>query len=384
MKIDKKHNISDDVNLYHDKNGINLNNPNFFLTFSDFNISDGIDIVENILVLSNNAISLKNTDKVFETVEKYLANNNLNGSYIFHNVDNLKYFVNTYDDISVITILSNDVEIEDYYNSLKVANSKKGFETAKIDFNQIVIIDKVLSPKLLIKLYTEAVKERVKFLDSLNLPFHIDNIVGTDDFMVLASNMPKNNLSDDEKQFGIDITSISYEDGDLDIEDLIIKVQDAVSISLEESFKKSGLSFGILDFFVSEGIQISDLVDAGMALVEGVEVTEELKEKLEIQIYKSLEDINVIALLLAAIRVEYDFSNNLIREVNVEDDPAYLYTDEVLGLAIANQIAGTKARFNFKRYDEAKPGILSYLGPMVDDIFGGLIAGCMSKIFEEN
>ena len=49
-----------------------------------------------------------------------------------------------------------------------------------------------------------------------------------------------------------------------------------------------------------------------MALVEGVEVTDELREKLEIQIYKSLEDINVIALLLAAIRVEYDFSNNLI------------------------------------------------------------------------
>lgn len=384
MKIDKKHIISDDVNLYHDKNGINLNNPNFFLTFSDFNISDGIDIVENILVLSNNAISLKNTDKVFETVEKYLANNNLNGSYIFHNLDNFKYFLNKYGDISVITILSNDVEIEDYYDSLKVANSKKGFELAKIDFNQIVIIDKVLSPKLLIKLHIEAVKERVKFLDSLNLPLHIDNIIGTDDFMVLASNMPKNDLSDDEKQFGIDITSIPYEDDDLDIEDLIIKVQDAVSISLEEAFKKSGLSFGILDFFVSEGIQISDLVDAGMALVEGVEVTDELREKLEIQIYKSLEDINVIALLLAAIRVEYDFSNNLIREVNVEDDPAYLYTDEVLGLAIANQIAGTKARFNFKRYDEKKPGILSHLGPMVDDIFGGLIAGCMSKIFEEN
>ncbi|OWT33206.1 phosphatidylglycerophosphatase [Methanobrevibacter sp. 87.7] len=384
MKIDKKHNISDDVNLYHDKNGIDLNNPNFFLTFSDFNISDGIDIVENILVLSNNAISLKNTDKVFETVEKYLANNNLTGSYIFHNVENTRYFVNTYDDISVITLLSNDVEIKDFYNSLKVAKSKKDFEDAKIDFNQIIIIDKVLSPKLLIKLHIEAVKERVKFFDSLNLPVHIDNIVGNDDFMVIASNMPKNNLSEEEKEFGIDITSLPYEDDKINIQDLIIRIQDAVSISLEESFKKSGLSFGILDFLESEGIKINDLVDAGMALVEGVPVTNELKEKLKLQIYKSLEDINVIALLLAAIRVEYDFSNNLIREVNVEDDPAYLYTDEVLGLAIANQIAGTKARFNFKRYDDAKPGILSSLGPMVDDIFGGLIAGCMSKIFEEN
>jgi phosphatidylglycerophosphatase A len=55
----------------------------------------------------------------------------------------------------------------------------------------------------------------------------------------------------------------------------------------------------------------------------------------------------------------------------------------VLGLAISNQIAGTKATFNFKRYDEAKPGIIYGLPPMLDDAFAGLIAGCVSKIFEE-
>ena len=87
---------------------------------------------------------------------------------------------------------------------------------------------------------------------------------------------------------------------------------------------------------------------------------------------------------MAAIRTEYDFENNLVREVDISDDPAYLYTDEVLGLSIANQIAGTKARFNFVRYDQAKPGILYGLGPMLDDIIGGLIAGVMSKIFEES
>ena len=76
-------------------------------------------------------------------------------------------------------------------------------------------------------------------------------------------------------------------------------------------------------------------------------------------------------------------TGNRIREVAVDDDSAYLYTDEVLGMAISNQIAGTKATFNFKRYDEAKPGIIYGLPPMLDDIFAGLIAGCMSKIFEE-
>lgn len=384
MKLDKKNKIQDNIQLYHDKNGLNIYNPDYFLTFSDFNISDGIDIIENILILKNDVISLKNTDKVFESIEKFMASNNIEGSYIFHNFDNIEYFVNTYGDISVVTVVNNDVEIEDFYGNLKVANSKKGFMDAKIDFGQIVIINKALSPKLLIKLHTEAVKERVRFFDSLNLPLHIDNIVGTDDFLVLASNMPKNDLDDDEKQFGVDITQMTYDDSEIDLDELLERVQDAVSIALEDAFKKVGLSFGILDYFVAEGIQISDLTDAAMELVEGVEITDELREKFEIQLYKSLEDINVIALLMAAIRTEYDFENNLVREVDISDDPAYLYTDEVLGLSIANQIAGTKARFNFVRYDQAKPGILYGLGPMLDDIIGGLIAGVMSKIFEES
>ena len=120
-----------------------------------------------------------------------------------------------------------------------------------------------------------------------------------------------------------------------------------------------------------------------MELLEGAEVTSELKDKMKEQILKSLTDINVAALLVAAMRTEEDLAGNRIREIDVGDDPAYFYTDEVLGLAIANQIAGTKATFNFKRYDEAKPGILWGLPPMLDDIFAGLIAGCMSKIFEE-
>jgi alpha-ribazole phosphatase CobZ len=153
--------------------------------------------------------------------------------------------------------------------------------------------------------------------------------------------------------------------------------------SFEEFLYKSQIDFGILDYIFAEGIDLDGLVNAGMELCVGVEPTQKIKDKLKKQILLSLEDINVIALIMAAIRTEEDFSNNNIREVNVEDDPAYLYSDEVLGIAIANQIAGTKATFNFKRYDEIKPGIISTLGPMVDDIFAGLIAGCMSKIFEE-
>ena len=143
------------------------------------------------------------------------------------------------------------------------------------------------------------------------------------------------------------------------------------------------LTFGILDYFVSEGILIGDLVEAGLELAEGVEITDEIKAKLEAQILKSLTDINVIALLVAAMRTEQDLTGGRIREVDLSDNPSHLYADEVLGLAISNQIAGTSGAFNFKRYAEQKPGIIWGLPPMLDDIFAGLIAGCMSKIFEE-
>jgi alpha-ribazole phosphatase CobZ len=147
--------------------------------------------------------------------------------------------------------------------------------------------------------------------------------------------------------------------------------------------KNNDVSGSIYDYMSEAGVEVPQLVEAGLELLAGVDKTEELEIRLEKQIKKSLTDINVIVLIIAGIRVEEDLLNHRIKGVDVDDDPAYLYSDEVLGMAIANQIAGTKAIFNFKRYDEAKPGIIGTLGPMLDDVFAGLIAGCMSKIFEE-
>jgi alpha-ribazole phosphatase CobZ len=147
--------------------------------------------------------------------------------------------------------------------------------------------------------------------------------------------------------------------------------------------KDEDLPFSIYDFMAEVGVKIPQLVEAGLELLAGVERTRELEIALETQLRKSLKDINVIVLIVAAIRVEDDLQNHRIEGINVDDDPAYLYCDEVMGMAIANQIAGTKAIFNFKRYDEAKPGVIGTLGPMLDDVFAGLVAGCMSKLFEE-
>ena len=344
--------------------GICINNPKHFLAFSDFTVSDGIDIVENI-----NIVKAKNE---FEATAKRAERfNHSQGSYIAQAVDNIDYFENTYGDLTVITFMSNDVEIEDFTSRLQVANSSKGFVDARIDLSHIIYIDKVISPKDLLKIFKIVTNIKAKTLANWSLPLHIQNILNTDDFLAILANIPE---SDSDS---LDINNAEYDD--IDWDDLRIRIEDAVEISLEDAFEKLNLTFGILDYLVSEGILMWDLVDTGLELVD-VEVTEELKSKMKEQILKSLGDINVMTLLVAAMRTEQDLNGNRIREISSNED---FYTGKVLGLAISNQIAGTKATFNFKRYDEAKPGIICGLPPMLDDAFAGLIAGCVSKIFEE-
>ena len=344
--------------------GICINNPKHFLAFSDFTVSDGIDIVENI-----NIVKAKNE---FEATAKRAERfNHSQGSYIAQAVDNIDYFENTYGDLTVFTFMSNDVEIEDFTSRLQVANSSKGFVDARIYLSHIIYIDKVISPKDLLKIFKIVTNIKAKTLANWSLPLHIQNILNTDDFLAILANIPE---SDSDS---LDINNAEYDD--IDWDDLRIRIEDAVEISLGDAFEKLDLTFGILDYLVSEGILIGDLVDTGLELVD-VEVTEELKSKMKEQILKSLGDINVMTLLVAAMRTEQDLNGNRIREISSNED---FYTGKVLGLAISNQIAGTKATFNFKRYDEAKPGIIYGLPPMLDDAFAGLIAGCVSKIFEE-
>ncbi|MCG2828220.1 alpha-ribazole phosphatase CobZ [Methanothermobacter sp. K4] len=130
------------------------------------------------------------------------------------------------------------------------------------------------------------------------------------------------------------------------------------------------------------GVTAEAMVEAGMELVVGAEVTDELRERLRSEINRALGDLNVRVLLAAALHIEDDIRRRRLLGVDLTDDPAYLYSDEVMGMAVANQVAGTKAIFNFKRYDEEKPGVIGDLGPMVDDAVAGLIAGCMSRLFE--
>ena len=346
--------------------GICINNPNHFLAFSDFTVSDGIDIVENINIL-------KSKNEFGATAKRAETFNQSKGSYIAQATESLDYFTNNYDDLTIFTFMANDVVVEDFTKHLKVANSPKGFADARINLSHVVYIDKVLSPKDLLKIFKIITNIKAKTLAEMCLPLHIQNILNTDDFLAVLANIPDVNGS------SLDINNAEYDD--IDFDELRIRLEEAIEISLEDAFEKLNLTFGILDYFVSEGILIGDLVEAGFDILDGVEITSDLKDMLETQILKSLTDINVVMIIVAALRTEQDFAAKRIREVDYGHDS--FCSDEVLGLAISNQIAGTKGIFNFKKYIEAKPGIIWGLSPMLDDVFAGLIAGCMSKIFEE-
>ena len=345
--------------------GISINNPQYFLAFSDFTVSDGIDIVENV-----NIVNAK--DDFNAAAKKAEIFNQSEGSYIAQATGCLDYFMNSYGDLTVFTFMANDVVIEDFTDLLQVANSPKGFVDARINLSHVIYIDRTISPKDLLKIFKLVADAKAKALAEMNLPLHIRNILNENDFLAVLGNVPESNAD------SLDINNAEYDD--IDFDELKIRISDAVEISLEDAFEKLGLNFGILDYLVSEGILIGDLVEAGLELVDD-DITQNLKDRMESQILRSLADINVIALLMAAMRAEQDLTANNIREMeNNDKDP--LLVGEVLGLAVSNQIGGTKAVFNFKRYAEAKPGIIYGLPPILDDIFAGLIAGCISRIFE--
>lgn len=378
--------------LIKNEDALYINNPDYFLTFSDLEISDGIDIIENIMVLSDDYISFNrendeeplNDVELMEITEEYKEKNGIDGGYIAQSLDKIDYIINTYDDITVITVISNDLEVQEFYNDLKVVNSWKGFSNAKVDFGQIIILNHAFSPKLLIQLYKVATKQKAKFFESLQLPIHINNILNNNDFLVIASNLPEETFDQDYiMEIGLDITNMEYEDDEIDLDEFIERIEDAVVISCEDALEKINLNIGILDYLVSKGILIGEMIEVGMSLLENIEATDELKDKLEKQLLKSVSDRNINALLISAIRLEEDLQKGRVREINLNEKLIHFYPDELIGAAIANQIAGTKAVLNFRRYSKEKPGILYGLGPILSNAFAGLIAGCMTKILEE-
>jgi alpha-ribazole phosphatase CobZ len=142
----------------------------------------------------------------------------------------------------------------------------------------------------------------------------------------------------------------------------------------------------LMEYIEKKGITLKDLVNTALELFvphPGVETEEKAAEILQEEFLDVLSDVNVSCLEVACFRAQEDAEKGLIPGLSKErfmGRPG-LVADELLGLTIANYIAGARGVFEFIRFDQAKPGILKKLGPITNDAIGGLIAGVSSNMY---
>ena len=357
----KKTNICiEDIEIRKDENTMVIYRDQGFQTIGNSTIGCGIENVKSIVFQG-----LKNRDQPLTYNE-----GELNDAEIAKEKNQYLKSILEYKGIDepVAAILSptevrkfDNVTIDGVTAMVSANRNKKLFMTI------IVFLNHELDPKTLLKLFKSAVDAKNAALWDLGVinHFSFDPLdLEDNESIIIASKGPKDIVT----------TELTIQ--------LVTNVKKSVRKAVANALRGCGYPKGVLDYIKDVGVEVEDLVDAGMELVVGVEETQEIREKLKKQIYHSLEDLNVVSFIIAGIRLEEDYEKHRVFGVDVDDDPAYLYSDEVFGMSVANQIAGTKAIFNFKRYDEAKPGVISKLGPVLDDVFAGLVAGCMSKIFE--
>jgi alpha-ribazole phosphatase CobZ len=137
-----------------------------------------------------------------------------------------------------------------------------------------------------------------------------------------------------------------------------------------------------------KGITLKDLIDTALELFvphPGLETEQAAAKMLQEEFLDALSDVNVSCLEVACFRAQEDAENGLIPGLSKErfmGRPG-LIADELLGLAIANYLAGVRGVFEFTRFDQAKPGILKKLGPITNDAIGGLVAGVSSNVYTQ-
>lgn len=132
-------------------------------------------------------------------------------------------------------------------------------------------------------------------------------------------------------------------------------------------------------------LTLDDLVDAGFEMYVSTGPENDIpaaRERLRSIISKNLEDPNVWLMIAAASYLDEMTSSMDGDKPPLSDDPASLVADELIGMSIAEYIAGKKGLFNYVRYDREKPGVIGVLPPFMDDAIGALVAASMTKTFE--
>jgi alpha-ribazole phosphatase CobZ len=151
---------------------------------------------------------------------------------------------------------------------------------------------------------------------------------------------------------------------------------------MESKFK----NLPLLKYLEDQGVTLKDMIDTALEMFvphPGVETKEKAVELFKDGFYEALSDVNISVLEVACFRAEEDARAGKVPLLPVKQFTTRpgLIVDELLGMIIANYIAGARGIFEYVRFDQSKPGILRKLGPIANDAIGGLIAGVSSRVY---
>ena len=142
----------------------------------------------------------------------------------------------------------------------------------------------------------------------------------------------------------------------------------------------------MLIYLEGKGITLQSLIDSALEMYvphPGVETEQKAAELLNEEFLDILKDVNVNTLIVAAFHAQEEAENGRIPGLTKErflGRPG-LVADELIGIAIATYIGGSRGMFEFVRFDQAKPGILKELPPLTNDAIGALVAGASSNVY---
>jgi alpha-ribazole phosphatase CobZ len=143
----------------------------------------------------------------------------------------------------------------------------------------------------------------------------------------------------------------------------------------------------IMQVLEEAGISEEILVSTAMELYvphPGVENRDIAEKVFKRELRHALSDPNLCILLYAGLLLEKAGEKDELPGISKETfnkDLTFLIVDEVIGMSIAKYISGDKGIFEYVRFDKLKPGILSKLGPFMDDVVAGLIGGASANMY---
>ena len=142
----------------------------------------------------------------------------------------------------------------------------------------------------------------------------------------------------------------------------------------------------LLEYLEKKDISLKSLIHSALEMFvphPGVETEEKAAQMLRQEFLDVLTDVNVSTLIVAAFRAQEDAEKGLIPGLTKEQflGRPGLVADELIGIAIATYIGGSRGMFEFVRFDQAKPGILKKLPPLTNDAIGALVAGVSSNVY---